>query len=706
MDLSCNAGYYLTKANKCQLCPVGTISKEGVKKCTGCPAGTKTTDHLSCKTCAAGKYSGALSAKCYPCGTGKVSQPGASNCTACTAGQYASRPGNICTPCAKGTYSTGSVDSCTKCAVGSYADSGETACTPCSPGKQYTKSGCTSCYSSTYSPDPYTACTKCPAGTYSQNEATACVACDAKKGYEVNDNQDGCICPNGGVFDNVLQACSICKPGYSMIPGGGGCAACGPKTYAPRVGSESCVVCNDNKIVNAERTRCDYCPKSFGKSKETGLCVKCPSGKYSKGDNDGCRACNDVDVVNAAQTDCLPMTRAPTPVPIIRKDCLPGQGYTKTNPEVCVDCGPGYMSVTANQTCIPCGLGTYSNTARPASCITCASPKVVSADRTKCEYCEPSFYRQELPQDYPITSPGREAKCLKCPAGTYSGSGGTGCLECPDQHYPVKADQTGCSTTFVYTGPSSPPPPRAGPGKVIDPVTRLEKDCEAGYKKQFYFEACTKCEVGYYAELPASAVCKICDSSKVIVGGKSCESCLPGYTKTPHKFGDFPYTNEVEATCVKCPPNTISNGGPCTKCPTWEIPSEDQSYCTYPEYDYCKNNSSFDTDLGECVPCKAGYATFVHPCIPCLFGTYKPNAGREDCVKCPAGMATGSERVDCYFCEASFIQQSYEPYPWEYDGPPPDCVKCAPGTYSVYADTKCRTCPAGKKVNAAQTGCE
>jgi hypothetical protein len=716
MQLSCNSGFYLTKANKCRLCPVGTISKAGLTKCTGCPAGTKTTDHLTCKTCAAGKYSAALSAKCTPCGIGKVSQPGASNCTACTAGQYASRPGNICTPCAKGTFSTGSVDSCTKCAVGSYSDPGETACTPCSPGKHYKKSEyefarCTSCSSSTYSAEPYTECTKCPAGTYSRSEATVCVACDAKKGYVVNDRQDGCTCPNGAVFDEMLQACSICTPGSSMRPGGGGCVECGPKTYAPRVGSASCADCNNNKLVNAERTRCDYCPKSFFKSTQTGQCMKCPAGQYSEADILGCQFCYDVYVVNEDQTGCLPRTRPPTPAPIIRKDCLPGQGYPAVYPwetAVCVDCGPGYMSMAANQTCIPCGLGTYSNTARPESCITCASPKVVSADRTKCEFCAASLYRQELLQDYPPTYPAREAKCLKCPAGTYSTSQGTGCLECP-VYYPVNAAQTGCETSPVLgPGPSSPPPPRAGPGKVIDPVTRLEKDCEAGYKKQFYFEACTKCEIGYYAALPGTAVCSVCDSSKVVVGGKSCESCSPGYQKTPRKFGEFPYEHELEATCEECPYNMISNGGPCTKCPTYQIPSADQSYCISPNYNYCKDNTYFDTQVGYCVPCKAGYADFyIHPCRPCVFGTYKPYPGGSYCKKCPDGMATGEGRDDCYFCEASYIQESYSHYgSVPFDGPAPKCVKCAEGTYSVYADIKCHTCPTGKKVNAAQTGCE
>jgi hypothetical protein len=708
-QVNCPAGLYLTTRQKCRVCPEGTISKIGATKCE-----TKTADHLSCKDCAAGKYSGAGSARCKPCGLGQISQRKASNCTACTAGQYASRPDNVCKPCARGTYSTGLVDSCTKCAVGYYADPGETSCTACLPGQYYDSKKvaypgkCVDCYSSTYSPDPYTACTKCPAGTYSGSRATACTACDAKKGYIVNDDQDGCTCPNGGEFDNLLQACSVCKPGYKMKPGGGGCVECGPKTYSPRVGSQLCYDCNDNKVVNADRSRCDYCPASFYKSKQDQKCLKCPAGQYSTGDIKGCRVCQGLSRVNTAQTGCIDATIKPTSAPFVRKVCLPGQGYTTASPELCVDCGLGYMSVSVDQSCVPCAVGTYSNIARATSCTTCASPKVVSADRTKCEYCEPSFYRQELPQDYPVTLPGREAKCLKCPAGTYSGSGGTGCLECPD-YTPVNAAQTGCAP--VPPGPIVPPsPPRAEPGKVYDPVTKSIEDCPAGTEKQFSLQSCTPCMVGYYSSAPGTAQCLICDGSKVVTADRTgCDPCEPGHTKTPHSVGTFPYTSDKEAYCTKCPKNTISDGGLCKKCPTGEVPSSDQSYCTSPAYDECYTPGQiFDTDVGECVPCKPGYADFyVQPCQQCPFYSYQPYYGGTECFDCPKGMATGEARDDCFFCEASYYQQSYESDgSVPYDGPAPVCLKCAPGTFSVYADTKCHTCPAGKKVNAKQTGCE
>jgi Tyrosine-protein kinase ephrin type A/B receptor-like len=712
--LACQAGYYFTKRNKCQLCSEGTISKYAATKCETCPAGTKTTDHLSCKDCAAGKYSGAGSARCKPCGVGQVSQKKASNCTACTSGQYASRPDNTCKPCAKGTYSTGSVDSCTKCAVGTYSDPGESSCTACLPGQYYDSKNtlypnkCVDCYPSTYSPDGYTACMTCPAGTYSGYRATACAVCDAKKGYIVNDGQDRCICPNESVFDQVLQACSVCKPGSSMKPGGGGCVECGPKTYAPRVGSESCVVCNNNKLVNTDRTRCDYCPASFYKSKQEQKCVKCPAGQYSTADIKGCRVCAGLSRVNSAQTGCIAATMKPTSPPFIRKICLPGQGYTAASPEACVDCGPGFMSVAADQTCIPCPVGTYSKLARASSCAACPSRMVVSADRTLCDLCAASFYRQEFPQDYPVTSPGREAKCLKCPAGTYSTSQGTGCLECPN-YTPVNADQTGCAP--VPDGPIVlPTPPRAESGKIYDPITNTIQDCPAGTEKLFSLQSCTPCMVGYYSDMPGTSQCRICDNSKVVSADRTdCSPCEPGYTKTPHTVGIFPYKNDKEAYCMKCPKNTISDGGPCVKCPTGEVPSSDQSYCTSPSYDECYTPGQiFDTDVGECVPCKPGYADFdVHPCQQCPFNSYQPYYGGTSCDDCPIGMATGEARDDCFFCEASYYQMSYVNYDnVPYDGPAPECLKCAAGTYSVYADTKCHACPAGKKVNAAQTGCE
>jgi hypothetical protein len=711
LDLNCNAGSYLTKANKCQLCPVGTWSSAGAKKCATCPAGTKTSDHLSCKDCAAGKFSGAGSAKCKPCGVGQVSQRKASNCTACAAGQYASRSDNICTPCAKGTYSTGSVDSCTNCTVGSYSDPGETKCTPCLPGQQYNSkktpfsydSGCQSCYSSTYSPEPYTACKKCPAEMYSSYGASACSVCDAKKGYVADDSQQICVCPNGSEFDNVLQACSVCKPGYKMKTEEGGCEACGPKTYNPRVGWKVCQLCSDHKLVNPDRTRCDYCPASFGKSQVEDKCVKCPAGQYSTADIKGCRDCLGMTRVNDAQTGCVDTSMEP---PFISKVCLPGQGYFK---EICTDCGPGYMS--SSQTCIPCRVGAYSNTARPASCITCASPMVVSADRTKCEYCEPSFYRQEFPQDNPESSPGREAKCMKCPAGTYSTSQGTGCLECPN-YTPVNAAQTGCDP--VSAGPILPPtPPRTKPGTVWDVATQSIKDCPAGYEKLYSFQSCTPCMVGYYSKLPGTAMCSLCGISKLVTPDRTdCVPCLPGYTKAPYKVGIYPYTGEKEGYCIKCPQNMISEGGQCEKCPKGKIPNKDQTSCVTPGDSECPLDQTYDSSVGECVQCSPGHALYApnRPCGPCYFNNYQPYYGQTSCLQCPYYMAVGVGRDDCFFCEASYysIYFRYLPSHSEFPRimPATTCEKCEPGTYSVYADRRCHTCPVGKTVNAGQTGCE
>jgi hypothetical protein len=649
LALKCGAGYYLTRRNKCQLCPVGRWSSAGVTKCTTCPAGTKTSDHLSCKDCVAGKYSGAGSARCKPCGVGQVSQRKASNCTACTSGQYASHSDNICKPCEKGTYSMGSVDSC-------IAATGEPTSLP-------------------------TVRNVCVDGSYSDPVDFACAP----------------PCLPGQHYDDLRQLCTVCKPGYKTMYKGG-CEACGQYEYAPRYGSKECASCNSNKLVNADKTRCDYCPASFRKESGRYNCEKCPGGQYSTGDIEGCRSCQGMSRANAAQTGCEPYTAAPTHAPTV---CLPGQGQSITSSQACVDCGPGYMSRSADQTCVPCGLGTYSNIARPTSCITCDSLKVVSADRTKCEWCEASFYKEEFSQDYPLSSPGREAEC---PAGTYSTPQGAGCLECPN-YGPVNAAQTGCAP--VPDGPPVPPnPPRAGPGKVYDTESKSIVDCLAGQEKQFSFQSCTYCAHGYYAKLPGTAKCSICDGLNV---GEidHCGPCKPGYTKTAQEWGP--------PICQRCPQFMISDGGSCKKCPTWEKPSADMLSCVRSDPYYCSSwGEVYDSNLNECVPCKPGTSTedSLRKCGLCTVNYFAPKYGETACYICPEGMATGVARDDCFFCEASYYQQSYAPrLPKGLVDPTieqkaPDCVKCAPGTYSVYADTGCHTCPAGKTINAGQTGCE
>jgi hypothetical protein len=701
---SCDKGYYLTKKFRCQLCPVGTWSIAGAKKCTTCPAGTKTADHFSCKDCAAGKYSPAGSARCKLCGVGQVSQIRSPNCTICTSGQYASHSDNICKPCERGYFSTGSVDSCTICAAGSYALPGDPMCTVCSTGHYlYRYDVCGYCGESTYAPDPYTACTKCPAGSVKLSRDSVCEVCDVTKGYVTNIAQSKCICPQEGEFDVISQKCSVCKPGSKMKTGGGGCEECGPRTYSARIGSKTCFDCNTNKLVNADKTRCDYCPASFFKQND--ICTKCPAGQYSTASIKGCRKCLGLSKVNEDQTGCVATTAEPTAAPFIPKVCLPGQGYSA---ETCTDCGPGNMS--ADQKCIPCAVGTYSDATRATSCTPCPPPKVVSADRTQCNWCEPSFYRQEYPQDYPKVSPGREAKCLKCPSSTYSTDQGTGCLECPN-YTPVNADQTGCEP--VPPGPIVlPNPPRAPPGKYYDSGTKMVLDCPAGSEKLYSFQNCNYCNAGWYAPLPGTAVCKICDSSKVVNRDRTdCQSCLGGYTKVPFTPAT-PYTAEKEAHCAPCDPYTYSDGGsPCKKCPQGLIPNRERSACVYPGFDGCGKGNEFDPETNECVVCGPGTNSIfgdAWPCRPCWFNSYQPYAGMHYCDKCPLSMATGYGRDDCYFCEASRYRVGSDWYgqaPWD-NGQPSHCDTCPEGTYSVYADIGCHTCPAGKKVNAGQTGCE
>jgi Tyrosine-protein kinase ephrin type A/B receptor-like len=454
----CEAGYYSSvNDNSCKQCPTGTISAAGSNSCTICPAGQFEFRHLVCRDCRAGKYSEAKADKCIPCGVGKVSSAKAPACTDCKAGEYASHVDNKCKICPKNTFSAGLADSCTPCAAGSYSTPGGSQCHACVPG-QYVDPvlKCVDCSPSYYSTNPNMVCKKCPPGRYSDGKAKSCRQC--ANGLIVNPAQTGCgkptqmpisspptePCKPGTELDYTGNGyvCKDCMPGYAPYTSAHPCWKCRAGTYAPKAGSASCTICPAPKVVKG-LTSCEYCPPSFHyvgypnqqnyPFEKEAECLKCEAGTYSGFEDSGCHKCAEGYVVNANQTGCDR---------IVKPHCKPGTELDYTgNGYVCKDCMPGYAPYYSVHPCWKCRAGTYAPKAGSASCTICPAPKVVKG-LTSCEYCPPSFHYVGYPnqQNYPFE---KEAECLKCEAGTYSGFEDSGCHKCPADKV-VNANQTGC----------------------------------------------------------------------------------------------------------------------------------------------------------------------------------------------------------------------------------------------------------------------
>ena len=95
------------------------------------------------------------------------------------------------------------------------------------------------------------------------------------------------------------------------------------------------------------------------------------------------------------------------------------------------------------------------------------------------------------------------------------------------------------------------------------------------------------------------------------------------------------------------------------------------------------------TELGECVPCSAGYYKAhrgMDLCAPCEVGTYQPTVGQRSCVRCARGSFQGSRGMDT--CAPCGPGTSSEAGAWR-------CTDCLPGSYATGGEPECLPCAPG-----------
>ena len=89
------------------------------------------------------------------------------------------------------------------------------------------------------------------------------------------------------------------------------------------------------------------------------------------------------------------------------------------------------------------------------------------------------------------------------------------------------------------------------------------------------------------------------------------------------------------------------------------------------------------TELGECVPCSAGYYKAhrgMDLCAPCEVGTFQPTVGQRSCVRCARGSFQGSRGMDT--CAPCGPGTSSEAGAWR-------CTDCLPGSYATGGEPEC-----------------
>lgn len=595
---------------------------------------------------------------------------------------------DTCKQCLKGTWSAAGADVCQVCPAGTRAVN-RLSCKDCRPGKY-----------STISSD---LCTPCGPGKVSEARAAKCTICKAGEYASYADNK--CKpCPKNTISVEAADSCTPCAAGSYSGPGGSQCSICAPGQY-----------------YDATRL-CVDCLPSFYSPNPNSICKKCPKGRYSGIRASLCLFCPKGQSVNIAQTGCQPAsTPSPAPSPTTPPpypSCPDGSEYDKAL-QYCVLCKAGYYVDGKNRRCVLCPPQHFSSTAgyEGDACFPCE--RVVNADRTACEDCNPPNYMQEYLRGNFTVDFAKPNDCRRCPANTYSRAYTNNCFECPSGSV-VNAAQSGCepSSVIIITDPKT-----CGPGSEYDENTKKCKLCEKGYFKQFSFQPkCLPCMVGFIAETRGKvqcsrAYCDAYDGHVIDPVGQYCTTCEASYYKHIYPLGEFPYTNAKNAECLKCPKGTYAPGGSlrtnhCFSCPKGIETNAEQTGCvgwtptptSNPTRKVCEPGYE-PRDHNTCVKCDPGFAPYYHhACYPCRAGTYTPDFGSTMCKKCEAPKVVKGWTT-CEYCPPSFYYQGYpnqQNYPFEREA---DCLKCAAGTYSGFEDSGCHTCAQGTVVNSAQTGC-
>ena len=329
-------------------------------------------------------------------------------------------------------------------------------------------------------------CVECAAGTYSESNATECITCDAGRYSAAGSDK-----------------CSICGVGtYSKI-GSETCDTCSAGTYAT-AGSAECTKCTGGQVSGEGADRCEWsCDDGKIPNYETGECLRCPVGTYSKDNMSECEACPSAEYAPAGSSQCYA--------------CDPGL-IVNEDQSACRNCPPGRYLDAANGYCAPCPEGSYSDGG--GGCTYCSEGEAGvwgknggrATEEEACSLC-PANYYVEGPFG-PFDPDSKKRLCALCtylPGVSYSrsepGSDPQGCGMCLSGNY-FTEDGSSCepcpANTYASAGVSK------GSGICLDnPLPDNPEDCVniESYDDDGVSSACTPCPADYIST-PGSGVCK------------------------------------------------------------------------------------------------------------------------------------------------------------------------------------------------------
>jgi len=272
-------------------------------------------------------------------------------------------------------------------------------------------------------------------------------------------------------------------------------------------------------------------------------CAVCPLGKYSQTlGATFCQSCSSCELGKYTAVYCYSST------PIICDSCTTGKYLSSWSPDTtaCDVCPAGmYTPVLIKATtCLNCQAGKYGD--QPMA--------------TLCTYCSPGTFNINEGS----TTPGA---CVECDVGKYStvvgANNGNACLSCNSGKFSGQRKSTRCF------------------------------DCDPGSYSQIgtpdgqAFSQCTTCNnppipVLQYQNLPGQVSCKMCDTSKCVLG-----EIEIGCTAT---------SNKICSKCTQYPNCKYFNAGECFRDGSNIVPA-----CS------CAQGFQMDnSDVNKCVQCPPG----------------------------------------------------------------------------------------------------
>merc|ERR1711871_88403 len=461
----------------------------------------------------------------------------------------------------------------------------------------------------------------------------------------------------------------------------------------------------------------------------SGLCVACPLGKtsFNRYDRDGNKQFGP-----NSYSDCKPCRLG-------EAGSLEGQ---VNGPKFakCKTCGPKTSGVQAagrvsnglgSPECVSCAAGQYAQQLTPeicggkelsqATCVGCKESDVSKGGTDTCNpqgyyqcgACAPGLVTYQWENDL-VKGEGNitedQDKCHSdCPAGSYQR--GSECIHCPPGKYQEKSKSTSCDTCQS--------------GKVSTVVgSTTQSTCEWGPMcRQDANVTCAQGAPGFFR-----SNCRAC--GKCMAGGSYCSDgrlklCEAGTFSIDLVQGGKWNKNHGHASCEKCPTGKFSDVGSsnCTNdCPPGMFLENDGSGAYICKQ--CSNNQyNPHVNARSCQVCPPGkFAEYVPQ------DDHKPYTGEwwqrlivsgaTTCSTCSGGTSTAQHKAyyngNCSYCPNGTTMFTYSRSQvfdsrintwspefrwrssWTYG---PQCLPCAPGTFSNFSTVRHYSCGQGGAVS-------